>query len=98
MALVNYLKSLGYEHLEHNHFVFVHQNDIIIATYTDDLFFLEPDFAKIGQLKKHLSDRFCIRDIGAISWYLGMKVNRNQANRTLFIDQTAFIDWILKDL
>ena len=39
-----------------------------------------------------------MRDIGAISWYLDMKINRNRANRTLFIDQTAFIDRMLKDL
>ena len=64
----------------------------------DDLLFFGPDLAKLSPLKKQLSDRFCIRDIGAISWYLGMEANRDRANQTLFIDQTAFIDRMLKDL
>ncbi len=64
----------------------------------DDLLLLGPDLAKIGQLKKQLSDRFRMKDIGAISWYLGMEVTRDRANRTFFINQTAFIDRMLKDL
>ncbi len=98
MTLVDYLKSLGYERLEHDQCVLVHQNGIIIAIYVDDLPLLGPDLAKIGQLKKQLSDRFRMRDMGAISWYLGMEVSRDRANRTLFIDQTAFIDRMLEDL
>ena len=87
LTLVDYLKSLGYERLEHDHCVLVHQNGIIIAIYVDDLFLLGPDLAKIGQLKKQLSDRFRMRDVGAISWYLGIEVTRDRANRTLFIDR-----------
>ncbi len=98
LTLVDYLKSLGYERLEHDHFVFVHQNGIIIAIYVDNLLLFGPDFAKMGQLKKQLSDRFRMRDVGAISWYLGMEVTRDRANQTLFIDQTAFIDRMLEDL
>ncbi len=64
----------------------------------DDLLFLGLDLAKIGQLKKQLSDRFCMRDMGAISWYLGMEITGDRAHRTFFIDQTAFIDRMLEDL
>ncbi len=98
LTLVNYLKSLGYERLEPDHSIFVYQNGIIIAIYVDNLLFLGPDFAKIGQLKKQLSDRFCMRDIGVISWYLSIEVTRNRANWTFFIDQTVFIDRMLEDL
>ncbi len=38
-----------------------------------------------------------MRDMGAISWYLGMEFTRDRAHQTLFIDQTAFIDQMLKD-
>ncbi len=36
--------------------------------------------------------------MGAISLYLGIEVSRDRVNQTLFIDQTALIDRILKDL
>ena len=45
---------------------------MIIAIYLDDLLLLGPDLAKIDQLKKQLSDKFSMRDMGAISWYLGI--------------------------
>ncbi len=64
----------------------------------EQISFFGLDFAEISQLKKQLSDKFCIKDIGAIFWYLGIKVTRDRANRTLFIDQTPFINWIIKDL
>ncbi len=35
--------------------------------------------------------------MGAISWYLGMEVTRDPANRTFFINQIVFIDRMLKD-
>ena len=98
MTLVDHLQSPGYERLEHNNCAFVHQNSIIIAIYLNNLLLLWPDLAKIGQLKKQPSDKFRIRDVGAISGYLGMEVTRDRANRTLFIDKTAFIDRMLEDL
>ena len=64
----------------------------------DDLLLLGSDHAKIGHLKKQLSDKFCMRDIAAISLSLSMKVNKDRANWTLIIDQTAFIDQMLEDL
>ena len=69
-----------------------------IAIFVDDLLLFEPDFAEIGQLNKHHSDGFCIGDMRAISWYLGIEVIRDRANWTLVIDQTAYIDRMLKDL
>ena len=84
LTLVDYLKSLGYKRLEHNHCVFVHQNGFIIAIYLDNFLLLGLDFAEISQLNKQLRDRFCMRDMGAIFWYLGMKITRDRANQTLY--------------
>ena len=67
MTLVDNLKSLSYDRLEHNYFFFVHRNKIVISIYLDDLLLFETDLAGIGQLKKYLSDTFCMIDIGAIS-------------------------------
>ncbi len=98
LTLADYLKSLGYERLEHDHCVFVPQNGIIIAIHVDDFFLLGFDLAEIGRLKKQPSDRFRMRNIRAISWYLGTEVTRDQAHQTLFIDHTAFIDQMLEGL
>ncbi len=48
LTLVDYLKSFGYKHLKHDHYVLVHQNGIKIAIYLDDVGRFRPDLAKIG--------------------------------------------------
>ncbi len=98
LTLVDYLKSLGYEDLEHDHCVFIHQKDMRIAISMDGFPLLGPDLAKIRQPQKRLSDKFLMRNRKAISWYLGIEITRDRANRTLFIDQTAFIDRMFDDL
>ena len=50
LTLVDYLKSLGYERLKHDHYFFVHYNRIIIAIYVNYLLLLGCHFAKIGLL------------------------------------------------
>ena len=39
-----------------------------------------------------------MRDLAAIFLYLGIELTRDRVNRTLFIEQTAFIDRMLEDL
>lgn len=64
----------------------------------DDLLLLSPYLAEISNLKKQLGDRFCMRDMGPISWYLGMEVIRDRPNRTLYINQSAFTQRMLENL
>ena len=37
-------------------------------------------------------------DLGPISYYLGLKVTRDQVNKTLTLGQTAYVDKVLEDL
>ena len=90
LTLISYLINLGYKRLEHDHCVFGHENGVIIAIFVDDLLLLGPYLAEISNLKKQLGNRFCMRDMGPISWYLGMEVIRDRPNRTLYINQSAF--------
>ena len=93
-----YLINLGNKRLEHDHCVLSHKNGIIIAIFVDDLLLLGPYLAEISNLKKQLGDRFRMRDMGPISWYLGMEVIRDRPNRTLYINQSAFTQRMLEDL
>ncbi len=57
-----------------------------------------PYLAEINNLKKQLGDRFRMRDMGPISWYLGIEVIRSRPNRTLYINQSVFTQRMLEDL
>ena len=97
-TLISYLINLGYKCFEHDYCVFSHENGIIIAILVDDLLLLGPYLAEISNLKKQLGNRFRMRDMGPISWYLGMEVMRDWPNRTLYINQSAFTQRMLEDL
>ncbi len=93
-----YLINLGNKRLEHDHCVLSHKNGIIIAIFVDDLLLLGPYLEEMSNLKETFGDRFRIRDIEPISWYLGMEVIRDQPNRTLYINQSAFTKRMLEEL
>ena len=48
------------------------------------------------QVKESLSKEFEMTDLGEISHYLGIQIIRDRQNRTIHVNQTAYIDKILK--
>jgi len=71
--------------------VFIHDNGIIIAIYVDDLLILGPNISDIEALKLQFAERFQMKDLGSIGWYLGMYITRDRAGRTLWINQSTYI-------
>jgi len=86
-----YLISIGYQRVEIDHSVFTHENGIIIAIYVDDLLILGPDISDIEALKLQFAERFQMKDLGSIGWYLGMHITRDRAERILWINQFTYI-------
>jgi len=69
---------------------------LIIVVYVDDLKIMAKDTTLMRQVKDSLSKEFEMTDLGEISHYLGMQIIRNRQNRTIHINQTAYINTILK--
>ncbi len=78
-----YLIFIGYQRVEIDHSVFIHDNDIIIAIYVDDLLILGSNIFDIEALKLQFAERFQMKDLGSIEWYLGMHITRDRAERIL---------------
>jgi ribonuclease HI len=93
--LVGYLTSIGYHQLKADPCVLMHQDGAIIIIYVDDLILIHKDKARIASMKKELSSKYDLRDLGPISFYLGMKVTRDRKNRVMWIDQESYIQKIL---
>lgn len=51
---------------------------------------------EIDALKRALSARFTMTDLGPCHYYLGMAVRRDRANRTIYLGQQAYIEKFLK--
>ncbi len=54
--------------------------------------------AEISISKKQLGNRFRMRDMEPISWYLKMEVIRDRPNQTLHTNQSAFTQRMLEEL
>ena len=96
-TLKEFLLSIGYTRLQADHSVFVHRNGVIIAVYVDDLLIVGPHASDIKGLKESISKRFKIKDLNEVTHYLGVKVVRDRANKTMWLTQTAFIKKLVDD-
>ncbi len=97
-TLINYLIFVGFQRLEKDHCVFIHETGIIIAIYVDHLLIQGPDINQINYLKEEFRRRFQMKNLGALFWYLGMEVTRDRANQTLYINQSMYTNRILANL
>ena len=59
------------------------ETSIYIAIYVDNLLLFGADKLAIAALKKQLSERFQITDLGLVAYYLGLEVVRDRLNRTI---------------
>ena len=46
----------------------------------------------LSQLKKDLTDRFEMTDLGEAHYILGLQLTRDRANRTLFLSQADYVE------
>jgi hypothetical protein len=56
-----------------------------------------PDLEEINQLKKSLTKRFEMTDLGECSFYLGMEIKRDRRNKTIWLSQKGYLSKVLAD-
>jgi len=69
---------------------------LIVVIWVDDLIIADSSEAVVRQFKEAISSRFNMKDLGALSWILGMEVTRDRFKRTVQVTQKAYIDVLLK--
>ena len=62
-----------------------------IHTYTDDILLVENSNKMIDTAKKWLSSNFEMKDMGEVSYVLGVKIVRDRAKRLLDLFQETYI-------
>ena len=69
---------------------------LIVLLWVDDLIICGSSSGDIAEFKKAISGRFNMKDLGALSSILGMKIIRDRRARTLEITQTAYVEKVLE--
>ena len=62
-----------------------------LLTYVDDILIFGPNQSTIDKVKDELRSKLDIEDLGEVSYYLGMRIQRDLEEKTIALDQTAYI-------
>ncbi|SPC65211.1 related to retrotransposon protein [Ustilago sp. UG-2017b] len=67
----------------------------IVVIYVDDTLVIAPRLETVLKVKKQIGQRWKMEDSGEVSHFLGIKIGRDRAMRTMTIDQSGYIDQVL---
>ena len=68
---------------------------MILIVYIDNLLPMGPRLNQIMLIKKILAKQFQMRDLGAATTFLGMRIERDWKNKILRINQKAYTEGIV---
>ncbi len=73
----------------------INGNDVYIAIYVDDIIIACVDEATIIGIKQQISEKYTIKDMGVMDWYLGMRYTRDPKTGIITLDQSKYTEDIL---
>ncbi|KAL0451375.1 UNVERIFIED_CONTAM: Retrovirus-related Pol polyprotein from transposon TNT 1-94 [Sesamum latifolium] len=69
---------------------------VYLVLYVDDILLIRNDVKMLGDTKLWLSTQFSMKDMGEVSYILGIKIYRDRSRRILGMTQSSYIEKILK--
>ena len=96
------LKRHGFETVPGDECAYLHRStttgkiDAIIGVHVDDVILACPE-SKLKKTKAIFSKAYDMKDLGELSWYLGMKVEWSKDRKKCFMSQSAMIQEILEE-
>lgn len=69
---------------------------VYLLLYVDDILLMANDLGEVNRIKKQLSEKFEMIDMGEIKQFLGIKVERDEIREQIKISQPKYIDGLLK--
>jgi len=88
----------GYKHSENDYSLFskkISESTIFVAVYVDDILITGSNEAEITYLKLYLDATFKIKDLGFVSYFLGLEVL--QSSQGLVLTQRKFTMELLQE-
>ena len=90
---------LGFVRSKVDHYIYSKEegmNFIYVALYVDDMLMIGNNMDTIKEVKKQLSSKFDMKDLGATKFIMGMEIKRDRATRNPWLNKTKYIETILK--
>ena len=87
----------GFQRSKQDHNVYVHKIfKLILLLYVDDLVLTAPSMEDIAWIQRLLHDEVQMTDLGPLTSFLGMEIQRHRPTRILHLSQQRYITSILE--
>ena len=99
IALDSHLKEMGFSQSQNDPCIYRKDTDgevFYVGVYVDDIILAGKSVSQLKQVKADLSSKFDMKDLGKLSYFLGMKVEQNEQNGSVWIGQRAYTESLLK--
>ncbi|XP_056692131.1 uncharacterized mitochondrial protein AtMg00810-like [Spinacia oleracea] len=96
--LTSELLHLGFIQSKNDYSLFIktqNQTHTLVAVYVDDILITGLNHSEIVALKSHLHNKFSIKDLGELSYFLGIEISR--VENGVFLTQSKFTRELLAD-
>ncbi|CAI7885746.1 unnamed protein product [Closterium sp. NIES-54] len=93
-----HLLSLGFVRSKCDHALYVLNKDekkLVLLLYVDDLLLVSDCKTLVADVKEKLAAEFSMHDLGAVSHYLGMHIDRDLGNKTLNLHQHKYLESVV---
>jgi hypothetical protein len=93
-----YILILGFVRSKAYHCIYSKQEGgrfIYVELYVDDML-IGNNMDVIKEVKKQLSSKFDMKDLGATNFTLGMDIKIDRTTRNIYLNQSKYIETILK--
>jgi len=94
----NYLKQSYFVQAESDPCLYTTVSEgeqVIVAVYVDDIILCAKSIVKMNEIKKLLSNRFKVKDLGPLNYFLGVRVVQN-TDGSIWIGQTAYCEKVIE--
>ena len=87
----------GFIRSDADHSLYInYTKQVILLFYVDNLVLAAPTKDIINWVRQRLYQEFDMTDIGQLTTFLGLEIERNRPNRTLFLSHIKYINKILE--
>ena len=90
-----FLRSAGFACSNQDHNLYLSLESIVLL-YVDHILIFGRSLSAVTALKKSLSARYSMVDLGEAKQYLGMHIEQDRDARTIYLNQTRYITKILE--
>ena len=100
VALDSHLRSMGFTQSMSDPCIYMSggEDTFYIGVYVDDMILAGKDETEMKRVKEELSSKFDIKDLGKLSYFLGMSIIQNQEEKKTWMGQPTYTEKLLSKM